>query len=792
MSRHMTKGSTAPPSVVAHPTWTTAAKDAVGCSLGSSRLWFTCAQGIVTEVYYPRVDIPQIKDIGFIVADQKGMWVEVRRLSSYTVVWEEGRIPAVTMTHHHPRFTLVLRICTDPARDVLLLDYELSGDADLRLYVLAAPRPGEGPYQTMAYAQEWEGHAVLWAEQRPYGMALVASDRNGQTGFAARSVGAVGNSDLWQDFDRTGRMTASYTEAGPGYVALGGELIAPSGTIAVGLGSSKEAAATLALAALMEGFTILWRRYCALWRAWLATVPGLSQVAPASPEAALFALSATVIKVHMDKTFAGALVASLSVPWGDVSQSRAGYHLVWSRDLVETAGALVALGALTEAREVLLYLMATQQKDGHWLQNQWLGGKPFWQGVQLDETGFPVLLAALLADKNALADISVARMVRRALAFIVTNGPATAQDRWEEDGGINTFTLAVAIAALVEGAQFLEGRERDCALLVADYWNSCLEDWTYVRATKTSLRIGVDGYYIRTAPPDVAIRPGVLAQPLIVKNRGHLLALPADEQIATDFLQLCRLGLRKTDDPHIVASIRAVDALLKTDTPCGPVWHRYNGDGYGEHPDGAPFDGWGRGRGWPLLTGERGHYELLAGRDTTMYLKAMAAMTGPGGLLPEQVWDGPPLPERNLSPGRPTGSAMPLVWAHGEFIKLTLSRSQGAPVDRPRAVWKRYAGQRPRPTFQIWRFQQPISRLDPTKDLFFLVGAEARLHFGRDQWQDVRDLMTEDWGLAHVAVLKAKTLGGMSRLDFTFFWPKESRWEGQDFHIDIDVHKEAI
>ncbi len=792
MPRRVNEDGTAPGSAAAYPTWTTAAKDVVGCSLGSSRLWFTCAQGIVTEVYYPRVDIPQIKDIGFIVADQKGMWIEVRRLGSYTVEWEEGVIPAVTVVHRHPRFTLSLRLCTDSARDVLLVDYELSGDEDLRLYVLATPRPGDGPCQTMAYAQEWEGHAVLWAEQPPYGLAFVACDRDGRTGFAARSVGAVGKSDLWQDFNRSGRMTTSYTEAGPGYVALGGELVGRGGTIAVGLGSSKETAATLALAALMEGFTTLWRRYCALWRAWHAAIPGLVPTATASSETGLFALSATVIKVHMDKTFPGALVASLSVPWGDVSQSRAGYHLVWSRDLVETAGALVALGALAEARDVLLYLMATQQKDGHWLQNQWLGGKPFWQGVQLDETGFPVLLAALLADKNALADISVSHMVRQALAFIVTNGPATGQDRWEEDGGINTFTLATAIAALVEGAQFLEGRERQCALLVADYWNSCLEDWTYVRATKTALRIGVDGYYIRTAPPDVAMRSKALAEPLIVKNRGHLLALPADEQIATDFLQLCRMGLRNADDPHMVSSIRVVDALLKTDTPRGPVWHRYNGDGYGEHPDGAPFDGWGRGRGWPLLTGERGHYELLAARDATPYLKAMATMTGPGGLLPEQVWDSPPLPERDLSPGRPTGSAMPLVWAHGEFIKLSLSVSQGVPVDRPRAVWKRYAGERPRPTFQIWRFQQPIPRWDTRKDLYFLVGDEARLHFGHDQWHDVKDLMTEDWGLAHVVVLKAKTFAGLSRLDFTFFWPRESRWEGRDFHIDIDVTKEAI
>ncbi len=790
MPTSLTEGGSAPISVVSYPTWTTAAKDAVGCSLGSSRLWFTCAQGIVSEVYYPRIDIPQIKDIGFIVADDKGFWVEVRRLNSYAVQWEDGVVPAVTITHRHPRFSLVLRICTDPARDVLLVNYEISGDAGLQLYVLAVPRPGGGLSQTMAYASEWEGHTVLWAEQNPYGMAILACDHNRQIGFGKRSVGAVGESDLWQDFNRMGRLTTSYTKAGPGYVALGGELIGHSGTMAVGFGSSKEAAATLALGALMEGFTSLWNRYCAQWRAWQATIPGLAQDAHASPQGALFALSATVIKVHMDKTFPGALVASLSIPWGNVSQSRAGYHLVWSRDLVETAGAMVALEALTEAREVLLYLMATQKTDGHWLQNQWLGGKPFWQGVQLDETGFPVLLAALLADKNALGDISVTRMVRQALTFIVTNGPATEQDRWEEDGGINTFTLAIAIAALVEGAQFLQGRERDCALMVADYWNSRIEDWTYVRATKTALRIGVDGYYIRMAPPDVEVRQDAGAEPLIIKNRGHLLAMEADEQIATDFLQLCRFGLRNADDPHIVTSVRAADALLKVDTPHGPVWHRYNGDGYGEHPDGAPFDGWGRGRGWPLLTGERGHYELLAARETTTYLKAMEAMTGTGGMLPEQVWDDAAIPQRNLFPGCPTGSAMPLVWTHSEFIKLVLSVAKGAPVDRPMAVWKRYAGKRPSPRFQIWRFQQPITSLDPNKDLFFLVGAEARLHFGHDQWQDVKDLITEDWGLAHVAILKAKTFISMSRLDFTFFWLDEKRWEGRDFHMDIDVHKE--
>ena len=192
------------------------------------------------------------------------------------------------------------------------------------------------------------------------------------------------------------------------------------------------------------------------------------------------ALSATVLKVHQDRTYCGAAVASLSVPWGDSSQSRGGYHLVWSRDLVETAGALVALGAYDDARDTLRYLLATQQEDGHWSQNQWLGGAAFWQGVQLDEAAFPILLASALQDRDQLKGIPVADAIKRAAGFILREGPSTQQDRWEEDAGINIFTLAVAIAGLVEASAFLDGEAKDFALKLADFWNARLEFWTFV------------------------------------------------------------------------------------------------------------------------------------------------------------------------------------------------------------------------------------------------------------------------------------------------------------------------
>jgi glucoamylase len=765
--------------------WTSARKDMVGTALSASRLWFSLAQGIVSEVYYPRLDIPQLKDLGFIVADDRGFWQELRKLPGYTVEFVAPGIPTITIRHRHARFGLQLRICPDPKRDVLLLDIELSGDDTLRPYVLAAPRLGDDVDDNLAWADSWEGRPLLWAEQGPFGMALMCASRDGLPGFGRRSVGSVGESDLWQDFDRHGRMTWAFTETDPSEVALAGELPRRC-TVALGLGSSKEAAATLAWSALTQGFETAWRCQCEDWTDWQNNWQAPAALATLSNEALqLLHRSASVLKVHQDRTFPGAGVASLSIPWGESSVSRGGYHLVWSRDLVETAGALLAMDKLEDAREILCYLMATQQSDGHWLQNQWLGGKPFWQGIQLDETAFPVLLAAALHARHALAPIAVRDMVRRALDFILRQGPVTGQDRWEEDAGINTFTLAVAIAALVEGAALLEGRESECALMLADYWNARLEDWTWVEGTALASRLGVPGYYMRNAPSDEFCHEGAKHEHMLIKNRAIDPDLPADEQLATDFLQLVRYGLRSAHDPCIVASVAAVDKLLKADTPRGPVWRRYNGDGYGEHADGSAFDGDGQGRGWPLLIGERGHYALMAGEDPVPYIEGMTGMTGNGGLLPEQVWDSEPIPTRDLYPGRPSGSAMPLVWAHAEYIKLCMSHAQGYPIDRPIRTWQRYRGQRPEVPYYIWRLKQRLRTLPVGKELRLLLHAPARVRWGHNGWQGIADIDTQDFGLAHTAVVPTAVLIAGDTVDFTLYWPDAGHWQGEDFLIHI-------
>jgi len=778
---------TAPGAPGLPPTWSSSAKEMVGCSLGPSRLWFTVGGGILNEVYHPRVDIPQIRDLGIIVADGRGFWVEVKRMYRHTLTLAAPGVPAVRIVHEHERFELALRIAPSRERDVLLMEIELTGDESLRPYALLAPHLGGTGHNNSAAIAGHRGHRVLWAEQGPFALALAAVRPDQQDAWGRASCGFVGSSDGWQDFARNNAMTWEHANAGPGNVALLGELPREA-VLALGFGTSTESAATLALSALFEPFEAVWQRQIEDWSAWYragALRPKLADGLP--PECmSQFRVSIMALRAHLDKTYPGAMVASLSVPWGNTKEEREGYHLVWPRDLCESAGAFLAVGAIREALDTLRYLRATQLADGHWNQNQWLGGRPYWTGVQLDETAFPVLLAAQLEEHGALDGIEVGDMIRRALAFIVCNGPASDQDRWEEDAGINTFTLAACIAALVCGAPHLDPTARELALAVADYWNASLDAWTAVTDTPLCGRQALPGYYVRVAPKDAVRDRGALQRVLPVKNQAVDPGLPAFAQIGVDFLQLVRFGLRRPDDPLIIGSVRLADMLLKVDTPTGPSWHRYNDDGYGEHDDGSAFDGTGRGRAWPLLTGERGHYEVAAGRDPLPLLLAMVRMASPGGMLPEQIWDAPPVPSRGLEPGRPTGSAMPLAWAHAEYIKLVVSRSLGRPFDRPERVWQRYGGRRQRLERVVWCAHAPASELPEGAALTVAVTAPATFRWGFDGWQDIHEERTTSTplGLHTVEIDTARLKSGRS-IDLTYRLEPGEEWVGRDFRIAV-------
>ncbi len=754
---------TAPGAPGIRPSWTSSAKDIVGTAMGASRLWFTLGYGIVNEVYHPRVDLPQIRDLGFIVADGRGFWTEVKRNADYTLATAGPGIPAVQVVHRHSRFELTLRIAPERDRDVLLIEAVLTGDADLRLHVLLAPHCGGTGEGNTATIRRERGRLLLSAEQGGHALALAASDPATQgEAWARASAGFVGTSDGWQDFAANGAMRWEYDAAGPGNVALLGELRGPSAVLALGFAPGPEAAATLALSALLQPFDAAWHRHVEAWEAWQAGTVDPDACQDEFREAAH--VSAMVLRVHQDKTFLGAMVASLSIPWGSSTDDPGGYHLVWPRDLVESAGALLALGGWEEARNILRYLIATQQEDGRWAQNQWLGGKAHWTGIQLDEAAFPVLLASALAEADALGGIQPGAMVRKALRFIALYGPATDQDRWEETPGINTFTIAAAIAALVCGAELLGPGERRDLLLLADDWNSRIEDWCLGADPGIVARHGIPAYYVRAASPAVFADRAGIRDAVPVRNHDGECLVPADTLISTDPLQLVRFGLRRADDPAIAGTIRLIDAMLRVETPSGPSWYRYNGDGYGEHEDGSPFNGTGRGRPWPLLTGERGHYELAAGRDAEArdLLRAMTRMGSRLGLLPEQVWEVGAIPEHFLFPGRPSGSAMPLVWAHAEFMKLAASLRLGRPIDRPEPVWLRYGGQRPRAAYAHWSRRMPIGWIRAGQGLRLLLREPALI-----RWPQGEAWTTEGALGLHRADLPTEALAPGERFAFS-------------------------
>ena len=227
-----------------------------------------------------------------------------------------------------------------------------------------------------------------------------------------------------------------------------------------------------------------------------------------------------------------------------------------------------------------------------------------------------------------------------------------------------------------------------------------------------------------------------------------------------------------------------VDATLKVDTPSGPCWHRYSHDGYGEKGDGSPFDGkHGYGRAWPLLTGERAHYELAAGRpaEAVRLMRAMERFAGDGGLIPEQVWDTDDIPEHGLHFGRPTGSAMPLAWAHAEYIKLRRSLRDGRVFDTPRPTVRRYLVEKVDSPHAIWRLDHRRRSIPPGKVLRVEVHEPAVIHWEAEGGPGGREVRTRDSGLGvHYADLPTERLPRGSTVRFTSSWPEGGWLEKKD------------
>lgn len=775
--------------------WAPSKKDGFGTAYSAdSRTWYTTWKGILTELYFPRIDRPQIRALEYAVTDGETFFQdEVRHLHT-TIVRPHANALSYRIVNTDPqgRFTIEKEVLSAPHHPSVLVHTRLVVHRPdlrdkLRLFVFCLPHIDEEMAGTDAAVYNLLGNPILAASRAETAMTIGAT-----TPFRRASVGYFGASDGLTELEDRFDMGPEWDLAPSGSVGLTAEVDVPhSGefVLALSFGLGLEAAATNLLQSLGSAFERQRDRFTLQWQRAAHHSRPVSRAC--GDKGALASASRMVLLAHEDKTFSGAFIASPSTPWGWArTDDQGGYHLVWTRDLVHTATALLANGSREAPLRALIYLASRQRADGSFPQNFWLDGRAYWTGLQLDEVAYPILLAWRLERDRALEHFDPYPMIVRAARFLVEQGPVTQQDRWEELSGFSPYTLGLQITALLGASDFARrrGDQETGAFLEesADFLEEHLEGWTVTDAGVLDPKIRRHYVRLRPAlPSDPTPRESGPMGPLYLPNLapGAPTEYPAEEIISTEFLALVRYGIRSAHDPTVVNSLELVDRFLKTDTPFGPAWKRYNHDGYGQGPGGAPFVGWGIGRPWPLLTGERGHYELAAGRDATPYAQAIERFATGTGLLTEQVWDEPDRPEHDLFFGRPTGAAMPLAWAHSEYLTLLRSIDDGQVFDRIPAVASRYQSGRVRGVpREVWKFNRQVREIRPGRTLRVLAGADFLLHYSDDDWRTAHDERSHPTpiGLHYVDLAPLDARGAYR---FTFFWPLADRWEGRDFRV---------
>ncbi len=782
------------------PRWTSSKKDAVSTAYSaSSRVWFTLSHGTLNEIYFPTIDRPQMRDMELLFTDGETFFHEEKRDFTYDFHYIHRDAPAVRVTGSDPqkRYTVTKEFIADPHHSVVLMNVKITGDeavlGRLKCYALLAPHLNGGGAGNSARSVQVAGRRVVLAWKGPVSLAM-GCDK----GFTRTSCGYVGTSDGFQDLMTDMQMNWQFGQALDGNIALTGEIDVAQHrefTIAISLGDGHHAALAGMMQSLATPYAVHLKRFV---KQWLRAVTPEELAMASTDGGRLSRVSHNVILTHEDKTYAGAFIASASIPWGASKgdDDLGGYHLVWTRDMVQSATALLALGGAETALRALVYLACTQHPDGSFAQNFWIDGTPYWHGIQLDEVAFPIILAWRLWKSKELGDFVVFPFVENAAAFLVRYAPITQQERWEEVAGYSPSTLAAVIAALVCAADLARAHQSpELGTFLeeyADWIEAHLDEWT--TTDDGCLLPGVSRHYMRIRPPSEGepfYNPAVPAGHLVMPNRapGEKAEFEDREIIDAGFLELVRYGIRRADDPLIVDSLKVVDHVLKIETPYGTCWRRYNHDGYGQRKDGGPFMGWGQGRAWPLLGGERGHYELEAGHDVKSYIRAMEQFSSIGAMLPEQVWDYEDFPQEGMYKGQSAGSAQPLVWAHSEYIKLLRSVVDGKVFDCIPVVKDRYAVAAGKRTFQseveIFQTTRPVYEVRAGMRLRIVDTVRFQVKVSTDNWATNATILSHPVGYPGSYADIPTTAGKAGTISFTIYWPDQEKWLGRNFEVAV-------
>jgi glucoamylase len=783
------------------PTWTSSKKDAVSTAYSaSSRVWFTMSHGTLNEIYFPTIDRPQTRDMELLFTDGESFFHEEKRDIDYDFHYVDKDAPAVRVVGSDPqgRYTVTKEVVADPHHSVVLMHVKITGEEPvlkrMKCYALLAPHLNGGGAGNSARSVLVAGKRVLLAWKGPVSLAMGAD-----CGFTRSSCGYVGASDGYQDLAADMTMTWTFGQALNGNVALTGEIDVArcrDFTIAIGLGDGHHAA----LSAMMQALAMPYEEHCKRFvEQWMRAKTPEDMATKSMDGGRLSRISHNVILTHEDKTYSGAFIASASIPWGMAKgdDDLGGYHLVWTRDMVQSATALMACGNCETALRALVYLACTQKPDGSFAQNFWIDGTPYWTGIQLDEVAFPIMLAWRLWKHGDLENFNVFPFVESAAGFLVRYAPITQQERWEENAGYSPSTLAAVIAALVcaaDLARAFQGPElAEYLETYADWIEDHLDEWT--TTSDGVLLPGVKRHYMRLRPPcegEPFHNPKIPPGHLLLANRepGEKFNFEAREIIDAGFLELVRYGVRRPDDPLIVDSLKVVDHVLKIDTPNGASWRRYNHDGYGQRKDGTPYMGWGQGRAWPLLGGERAHYELAAGRDPSPFILAMEKFSSKGGMLPEQIWDREDYASEDMYFGQSAGAAQPLVWAHSEYLKLLRSAVDGQVFDCIACVKERYGvapGTRKfKNMVEIFKISRPLDELAAGMTLRIADAEHFRVVYTLDDWKTSMNVESTPVGYAGFYVDIPTVERQAGRILFTFYWPGQDKWLGRNVEVVVE------
>jgi glucoamylase len=685
--------------------WEDAGKEGVGTSATlESKVWFTLRDGVMTEVYYPTVDVANVRLLQFIVVspDRKRVEVESEDTTHFLDTLDPRSLSFRQVNRAKSgAYTINKTYIIDSQRNAIQIRvyFETRRNAPYYLYVYYDPSLNNSGMHDSAWTQ---GDALLAADGDK-ASALISN-----TGFEEMTNGYFETSDGLTELRREskvangygsgfeekilfrgGRIARSYARATDGNVVQVARVKSGAPfTLALGFGKKADEALKSARASLTRSFAAVRDEYDSGWHTYLDSLRKVE-----TKYQRQFDRAAMVLKAHEDKTYRGAMVASLTVPWGGGENANepnvGGYHTVWARDLYQVATAFYAMGDKAAAMRALNYLFTVQQKsDGSFPQNSWLDGRPAGGGLQMDEVAYPLILAYQFGRTD---NETWTKHVKPAADFIVRKGPATPQERWEEEAGYSPSTIAAEIAGLVCAAEIARRNHDEASaktyLATADEWARHADGWT---ATTNGV-YGDKNYYLRITEND---NPNDGA-PLEINSNGG--TYDEREIVDAGFLELVRLGIKRADDPLITKSLTVVDKVIEVETPNGAAWYRYNHDAYGERDDGGRYDARaGRGRLWTLLTGERGEYELARGAKELAQsrLDAMMNFSNEGGMIPEQVWDRPASPRPEFRMGEGTGSATPLAWSMAQFIRLAVNLQEGRNLDTPDIVAARYLKQR--------------------------------------------------------------------------------------------------